>query len=241
MTPSVELTLRKQKPLLACFSSLPPQLWWTVALLNSRQSQCNKGTSWTEQSTTSKSPHNPCQCFPSSSCLPPYPYTSISYGFLAPNFLEGPTCIVFRPLGRIGLGLALASASMAVAALVEAKRWHEAVQNNATLSVFWLGWQYLLLGFADMLTLGGMLEFFYSEAADSMRSMSTALSWCSTSMGYFISSVLVSLSNWVTGKLGHPWLGGNDLSHARLDLFYALLCSPNFLNLLNYIYWAKRY
>jgi peptide/histidine transporter 3/4 len=145
-----------------------------------------------------------------------------------------------RPLGRIGLGLALASGSMAVAAIVEAKR-REAAQNNVTLSVFWLGWQYLLLGVADMFTLGGMLDFFYSEAADSMRSMSTALSWCSTSMGYFLSSLLVSLSNWVTAKFGRPWLWGNDLNHARLDLFYALLSILNLLNLFNYIYWAKRY
>jgi hypothetical protein len=60
--------------------------------------------------------------------------------------------------------------------------------------------------------------------------MSTAFSWCSTSMGYFISSVLVSLCNWATGKLGHPWrLGGNDLNHARLDLFYSLLCILNLI------------
>ncbi|XWS36612.1 hypothetical protein CRYUN_Cryun20dG0099800 [Craigia yunnanensis] len=147
---------------------------------------------------------------------------------------------MFQPLRRIGLGLALASGSMAVAAIVEVKR-RDAANNNVILSVFWLGWQYLLLGVSDMLTLGGMLEFFYSEAPDSMRSMSTALSWCSTSMGYFISSVLVTISNSVSGHFGKEWLGGNDLNHTRLDLFYTLLCILNFLNLLNYIFWARRY
>ncbi|XVF21304.1 hypothetical protein REPUB_Repub12eG0079400 [Reevesia pubescens] len=147
---------------------------------------------------------------------------------------------MFQPLRRIGLGLALASGSMAVAAIVEAKR-REAANNNVLLSVFWLGWQYLLLGVSDMLTLGGMLEFFYSESPDSMRSMSTALSWCSTSMGYFISSVLVTISNSVSGHFGKEWLGGNDLNHTHLDLFYTLLCILNFLNLLNYIFWARRY
>lgn len=148
---------------------------------------------------------------------------------------------IFKPLKRIGLGLALASGSMAVAALVEAKRREAAVNNGSTLSVFWLGWQYLLLGVSDMLTLGGMLEFFYSEAPDSMRSMSTALSWCSTSMGYFLSSVLVSIINSITGKFGREWIGGHDLNHNRLDLFYTILCILDFLNLLNYIYWAKKY
>lgn len=48
--------------------------------------------------------------------------------------------------------------SMAVAAIVEA--WgRKAAENNVALSVFWLGWQYLLLGVSDMLTFGGMLEF----------------------------------------------------------------------------------
>ncbi|KAL4597006.1 hypothetical protein ACB092_12G204600 [Castanea dentata] len=147
---------------------------------------------------------------------------------------------MFQPLRRIGLGLALASGSMAVAAIVEVKR-REAAENNVILSVFWLGWQYLLLGVSDMLTLGGMLEFFYSEAPDSMRSMSTALSWCSTSMGYFLSSVLVGIVNSVSGKYGQPWLGGKNMNQTRLDLFYTLLSILNILNLLAYIYCAKRY
>ncbi|XP_065633930.1 protein NRT1/ PTR FAMILY 4.2 [Quercus suber] len=147
---------------------------------------------------------------------------------------------MFLPIRRIGLGLALASGSMAVAAIVEVKR-REAAENNVILSVFWLGWQYLLLGVSDMLTLGGMLEFFYSEAPDSMRSMSTALSWCSTSMGYFLSSVLVGITNSVSGKYGQPWLGGENLNQTRLDLFYTLLSILNILNLLAYIYCAKRY
>ena len=147
---------------------------------------------------------------------------------------------MFHPLRRIGLGLALASGSMAVAAIVEVKR-REAAENNVTLSVFWLVWQYLLLGVSDMLTLGGMLEFFYSEAPDSMRSISTALSWCSTSMGFFISSVLVTITNSVSGKFGQQWLGANDLNHTHLYLFYTLLSILNFLNLLIYIYCAKRY
>ncbi|GLT74665.1 hypothetical protein SLA2020_464510 [Shorea laevis] len=146
-----------------------------------------------------------------------------------------------RPLKRIGVGLALASASMAAAAVVEAKRREEEVSKGAAISVFWLSWQYLLLGVADVLALGGMLEFFYSEAPNSMRSISTALSWCSTAMGYFISSVLVTIANSISEKFGKKWLPGHDLNHGRLDLFYTLLCALNFLNHLNYIFWAKRY
>ncbi|XP_048430185.1 protein NRT1/ PTR FAMILY 4.2-like [Pyrus x bretschneideri] len=147
---------------------------------------------------------------------------------------------MLQPLWRIGLGIALASGSMGVAALVEAKR-REAAHNDVTLPVFWLGWQFFLLGVCDVLTLGGMLEFFYSEAPSTMRSMCAALSWCSISLGYFLSSVLVSIANSVSGKFGTQWLGGDDLNHMRLDLFYTLLGILNTVNFLNYMYWAKRY
>ena len=145
------------------------------------------------------------------------------------------------PLKRIGVGLALASVSMAVAALVEVKR-RQAAMDDTKLSVFWLGWQYLLLGVSDMFTLAGMLEFFYSEAPETMKSMSTSLSWCSTSMGYFLSSVLVTIVNSASRRFGSgAWLGGNDLNKDRLELFYALLAVLNFINFLNYIFWAKWY
>lgn len=119
---------------------------------------------------------------------------------------------------------------------MEVMRKHEAVHNNIKISVFWLEIQYVLLTFSDMLTLGGMLEFFYREAPASMRSISTALGWCSTALGFFLSSVLVDVINAVTG-----WLRKEDLNESRLELFYVVLCVLNTLNLFNYIFWAKRY
>ncbi|WJX76067.1 hypothetical protein P8452_59528 [Trifolium repens] len=145
-----------------------------------------------------------------------------------------------KPLFRIGIGLALVSISMCVASIIESKRL-EAFKNGKTLHVFWLSFQYILLGLADTLTLGGMLEFFYSEAPKSMRSICTSLSWCSSSMGLFLSSMLVSLSNSISGRFGMQWFGGKDLNHSRLDLFYALLCVINFFNFMLYVYFAKRY
>ncbi|KAF8119031.1 hypothetical protein N665_0001s0087 [Sinapis alba] len=139
-------------------------------------------------------------------------------------------------LKRIGAGLALTSLSMAIAAIVESKRKHELVHNNIKISVFWLEFQYVLLSFSDMLTLGGMLEFFYRESPASMKSISTALGWFSTALGFFLSTVLVDVIKAVTG-----WLDGKDVNGSRLELFYAVLCVLNTLNLFNYIFWAKRY
>ncbi|CAL5191885.1 unnamed protein product [Lathyrus oleraceus] len=146
----------------------------------------------------------------------------------------------YQPLFRMGMGLSLVSVSMFVASIMESKRL-EAFKNGSTLSVFWLLFQYILLGFSDTLTLGGMLEFFYSEAPESMRSICTSLSWCSSSMGMFVSSVLVTISNSISGRFGMEWFGGKDLNHSRLDLFYALLGVINFFNFSLYFYFAKRY
>ncbi|KAI3910377.1 hypothetical protein MKX01_034771 [Papaver californicum] len=136
---------------------------------------------------------------------------------------------IFPPLKCIVLGLSLASASMAVAAIVEVKRRNYSINDHVKLSIFWLGFQFVLLGVSDMCTLGGMME-----------SMCTNLDWCSTLMGYFISSILVSITNSVSRHAGNEWLGGSNLDENRLDLFYTVLCVLNFLNLLNYMYWAKR-
>ncbi|KAF2577801.1 hypothetical protein F2Q68_00003454 [Brassica cretica] len=125
-------------------------------------------------------------------------------------------------LKRIGTGLALTTVAMAIAAIVEAKRKHEAVHNNIKISVFWLEFQYVLLSFSDVLTLGGMLEFFYRESPASMKSISTALGWFSTALGFFLSTVLVDVTKSVTG-----WLDGEDVNGSRLELFYAVLGSLN--------------
>ncbi|KAF1884025.1 hypothetical protein Lal_00012985 [Lupinus albus] len=146
----------------------------------------------------------------------------------------------FQPLSRVGFGLVLGIMSMAVAAIVEAKR-KQLIMNDVTISVFWLVWQYILVSVADTLVMSGMLEFFYSEAPESMRSMCAALSWCSSAMGFFISSVLVVITNSASGKFGKEWLGGKDLNHDQLELFYALICILNIVNFMLYVCFAKKY
>uniref|UniRef100_A0A6V7QPW9 Protein NRT1/ PTR FAMILY 4.6 n=1 Tax=Ananas comosus var. bracteatus TaxID=296719 RepID=A0A6V7QPW9_ANACO len=152
-------------------------------------------------------------------------------------------------LQRIGTGLVLSIVSMAIAALVEVKRKN--VAQNAGLvdsleplpiSFFWIALQYLFLGSADLFTLAGLLEFFFSEAPARMRSLATALSWASLAMGYYLSSVLVSIVNSATGRGSHwPWLKGSNLNHYRLERFYWLMCVLSSLNYLFYLFWALRY
>ncbi|XP_019432225.1 PREDICTED: protein NRT1/ PTR FAMILY 4.2-like [Lupinus angustifolius] len=138
---------------------------------------------------------------------------------------------IYQPLVRIGVGLAGSTVSMAVGAIVEYKRLKEFNKGNL-MSAFWLIAQTLLSSLSEVITVGGTLELFYSKAPNGMRSICTSLSWCSTSMGYFLSTVLVTVCNSVSGRFGQAWIGGQDLNHDRLDLFYALL---SFLSLINFV------
>ncbi|KAB5531937.1 hypothetical protein DKX38_018607 [Salix brachista] len=152
-------------------------------------------------------------------------------------------------LQRIGTGLALSVVAMAVAALVETKRKRVAADSglvNSTeplpITFLWIALQYLFLGSADVFTLAGMMEFFFTEAPKSMRSLATSLSWASLAMGYYLSSVLVSLINTITGRYGDtPWLFGSNLNKYHLERFYWLMCVLSGLNMLHYLFWANRY
>jgi dipeptide/tripeptide permease len=152
-------------------------------------------------------------------------------------------------LQRIGTGLVLSIVAMAVAAVVEVKRKNVAADSGMLdsakplpISFFWIAFQYLFLGSADLFTLAGLLEFFFSEAPSRMRSLATSLSWASLALGYYLSSVLVSIVNSATARGGHrPWLQGANLNHYHLERFYWVMCVLSTLNYLFFLFWAIRY
>ncbi|CAG7863904.1 unnamed protein product [Brassica rapa] len=149
------------------------------------------------------------------------------------------------PLQRIGTGLFLATFSMVAAALVEKKRRESFLEQNVTLSIFWIAPQFLIFGLSEMFTAVGLVEFFYKQSSQSMQSFLTAMTYCSYSFGFYLSSVLVSAVNKVTSSNGsgtrEGWLGDNDLNKDRLDLFYWLLASLSFVNFFNYLFWSRWY
>ncbi|MBA0556250.1 hypothetical protein Golob_026366 [Gossypium lobatum] len=152
-------------------------------------------------------------------------------------------------LQRIGIGLFLSMVAMAVAALVEIKRKRVATYsglldstNPLPITFLWIALQYLFLGSADLFTLAGLLEFFFTEAPSSMRSLATSLSWTSLAMGYYLSSVIVSIVNNVSENSGHkPWLSGHTINGYHLERFYWLMCVLSALNFMHYLLWAMHY
>ncbi|XP_050273034.1 protein NRT1/ PTR FAMILY 4.3-like [Quercus robur] len=146
------------------------------------------------------------------------------------------------PLNRIGFGLFFATFSMVAAAIMEKKRRDSAVNLDKTLSIFWITPQFIIFGLSEMFTAVGLIEFFYKQSLKGMQAFLTAMTYCSYSFGFYLSSLLVSLVNKITSSSSNGgWLHDNDLNKDRLDLFYWLLAALSFLNFLNYLFWSTWY
>ncbi|KAJ6976306.1 hypothetical protein D5086_017446 [Populus alba] len=149
-----------------------------------------------------------------------------------------------RHLQRVGVGLVLSVISMAVSGVVETWRKSVAIEHNMVdsteplpMSFLWLGFQFGIFGAADMFTLVGLLEFFYAEGSAGMKSLGTAISWCSVAFGYFLSSVVVQVVNKVTGG----WLASDNLNRDKLNYFYWLLAGISTVNFGVYLTCASWY
>ncbi|KAI9076606.1 hypothetical protein K1719_041371 [Acacia pycnantha] len=136
---------------------------------------------------------------------------------------------------------------MAVAALTEIKRLRVAKSHDLTdkpkaeipLSVFWLIPQFFFVGAGEAFTYIGQLDFFLRECPKGMKTMSTGLFLSTLSLGFFVSSLLVTIVHKVTGK-GKPWLADN-LNQGKLYNFYWLLAIISVLNFGAYLFCAKWY
>ncbi|GMI95670.1 CHLORINA 1, ARABIDOPSIS THALIANA NITRATE TRANSPORTER 1, nitrate transporter 1.1 [Hibiscus trionum] len=151
------------------------------------------------------------------------------------------------PLQKIAVGLVLSFIAMIAAALTEIKRLRTAISHGLTdnptaqipLSVFWLVPQFLLVGAGEAFTYIGQLDFFLKECPRGMKTMSTGLFLSTLSLGFFVSSFLVTIVQKVTGA-EKPWLTDN-LNQGRLYNFYWLLMILSCLNMAIYLLFAKWY
>ncbi|KAI3717213.1 hypothetical protein L1987_68683 [Smallanthus sonchifolius] len=170
---------------------------------------------------------------------------------LVRKFTGVPTGITY--LQRVGVGLILSALSMAIAGIMEVKRKNVAKQHNMfdaipvaqplPISVFWLSFQYFVFGIADLFTYVGLLEFFYSQAPKSIKSISYCFLWSSMAIGYFMSSVTVKLVNEATKGVtkSKGWLAGNNINRNHLENFYWLLAILSMINFTIYLFVASNY
>lgn len=150
-------------------------------------------------------------------------------------------------LQRMGIGLVISIFSMLSAGLVELVRLrivrtHNYYQlDDVPMSVFWQVPQYFLIGCAEVFTFIGQMEFFYEQAPDAMRSLSSALSLTTVALGNYLSSLLVTIVTKVStrhGKLG--WIPDN-LNYGHLHYFFWLLAILSVINLGAFLLISKWY
>ena len=152
----------------------------------------------------------------------------------------------FTNLQRMAIGLVLSTLGMAVAAICEKKRLSMAKgvgsdTETLPISVFLLIPQFFLVGSGEAFIYTGQLDFFITQSPKSMKTMSTGLFLTTLSLGFFVSSFLVSIVKKVTSTHnGEGWLA-DDINHGRLDLFYALLTILSFINIVAYMVCAIWY
>jgi len=99
-------------------------------------------------------------------------------------------------LQRIGIGMVLSVAAMVTASIVESKRVHFVSEGDGAthqLSIFWLLPQYILLGVADVFTVVGMQEFFYTQVPSTMRTIGIALYLSVFGFGNFLGAFLIEV------------------------------------------------
>ncbi|KAJ4982134.1 hypothetical protein NE237_032971 [Protea cynaroides] len=143
----------------------------------------------------------------------------------------------FTSLQRIGIGLIFSVAAMVAAAIVEKQRRVFSVHRQTMVSAFWLIPQLFFVGVGEAFAYVGQLEFFIREAPERMKSMSTGLFLTSISMGFFVSSLLVSLVSKVTKN---AWLR-NNLNKGRLENFYWMLAVLGVVNFLVFLVFSTRH
>ncbi|XP_030476381.2 protein NRT1/ PTR FAMILY 8.1-like [Syzygium oleosum] len=142
-------------------------------------------------------------------------------------------------LQRMGVGLFLSIFAMASAAMVERRR-RERSPAPLSMSFFWLFPQFFLVGGAEVFTYVGQLEFFYDEATDGTRSISSAVFLSEIGIGSWLSTALVKIVEGVTGGTEKGWLR-DDLNQSKLDYFYWVLTLINVVNFLVYVVVARNY
>lgn len=139
-------------------------------------------------------------------------------------------------LQRVGVGLVSAMMAMIAAAIVEKHRREKAL-HGVKLSAFWLVPQFFFVGAGEGFAYVGQLEFFIREAPEKMKSMSTGFFLSTLAMGFFVSSLLVSI---VDQASNDTWLTSN-LNKGKLDNFYGLLAVLVAMNFMIFLVFARKH
>ena len=150
-------------------------------------------------------------------------------------------------LKRLGTGMVLQVVTMAVASVIESRRLAYARSHGLDvtggqlgLTIFVLLPQFVLMGLSDAFLVVGMLEFFYDQAPEGMKSLGTAMSLTAYGIGNILSSFLLSTVTRITRGRGNAWVK-NNLNASNLDYYYAFLTVLGGVNFVAFLALSTRY
>ncbi|XP_065847168.1 protein NRT1/ PTR FAMILY 2.11-like [Euphorbia lathyris] len=156
-------------------------------------------------------------------------------------------------LQRIGIGILLSVITMIVSAVIEERRRTIAL-NKPTLGIaarrgdissmssLWLIIQLAIAGLAEAFGSIGLVEFYYKQFPENMRSIAGSLFFCGMAGASYVSSLLITIVHKTTeGSANGNWLS-EDLNKGRLDYYYymiAVIGAFNFAYFLVCANWFK--
>ncbi|KAF9662244.1 hypothetical protein SADUNF_Sadunf18G0033000 [Salix dunnii] len=150
---------------------------------------------------------------------------------------------------KIGLGILVSAASMAVLAIIERVRRETAIREEISdnpdaamhMSAMWLLPFYILLGFSEAMNGVGQNEFFYTELPKSMSSVASNLFSIGLSAASLVASFIVSVvRGFISGENQESWVSSN-INKGHYDYYYWLLATLGFATFFYYLACSKAY
>ncbi|EOA34685.1 hypothetical protein CARUB_v10022251mg [Capsella rubella] len=143
-------------------------------------------------------------------------------------------------LQKVGIGNIFSISTMFISGILERKR-RDLSLTGVNISVFWLAPQQVLMGFYQVFTIVGLTEFFTQQVPINMRSIGNSLLYLGLSLASYLSSAMVSIVHSVTARGGRQsWLT-DDIDTSKLDYFYYFIAALSTLNLIFFLWCARRY
>ncbi|XP_042486557.1 protein NRT1/ PTR FAMILY 1.2-like [Macadamia integrifolia] len=149
---------------------------------------------------------------------------------------------------RMGIGILVSVAAMAVSAGVERVRRRMAIREGLAdnafsvvdMSAMWLVPQQCLIGLAEAINAVAQIEFYYSHFSKNMASMAMALFTLGMAAGNLVGSLIVKIVDGITkGEGKDSWLSSNP-NKGHYDYFYWLLAIVCLVDMLYFLVccWA---
>lgn len=155
-------------------------------------------------------------------------------------------------LQRMGIGIGISIITMLVSGVVEEHRRTTALTKPtvgfqprrgavSSMSGMFLIPQFALAGLADAFTSIGLVEFYYKQFPENMRSIGGSLFFCALAGSSYLSSLLITIVHQTTqGAATGNWLP-EDLNKGRLDYYYYMIAGLEVLNLGYFLVYARWY